>query len=1011
VELRNLSNKNEKEYTLEVMLFDARQKQVSITGELISKGIHIAKQSQLKVGLETRVDQPLKWTAEHPNLYTLVLELKDRKGAVVDRTSAKIGFRSIEVGPKGELMINGKSVLLKGVNRHEHHPQFGRAVTVETMEEDIRLMKLYNINAVRTSHYPNDPRWYELCNQYGIYLMDEANVEAHGLYGKPGITEPGFLPTWEKTHLDRVMSMVERDKNHPSVIIWSHGNESGSGPTFQKMYDAIKDRDTGRLVHYEVMWGPADMDSNMYPSVDYIISQGKRDVARPYVMCEYGHAMGNACGNIKEYWDAVRQYPRIIGGFIWDWVDQGLDAYDEQGNHYWYYGGTFGDYPNSGNFCINGLVLPDRSVSPKLYEIKKQYQNFWAIPVDLENGQVELYNEFDFTNLNQYELAWEVSEDGKTVQSGILTGIDLKPGHRKTVTIPYENISAQEGAEYHLVLRLLQKEGLDLIPAGHELAWEQFELSVKQEAAVLKQSELHKLKAASENDQYVITGKGFTIKLDQKTGAICSWNIHGKEIIHTGGHSPLLNVFRAPVDNDARRQWYQLELNKLSNQLQSINLKDNGQAGMVVDVVHHYSNSDQRCFTVQTQFTILGNGFVNVNQKILPKVGRVILPRIGMILQLNEELENLTWFGRGPVENYPDRLSGAAKGRYTSTVTDQLVTYVRPQSNSNNEETKWLTLTDGEGDGIMVVADNYMAFSALHYTENDLDKARYIHQLKPRKEVVLNIDYRQLGLGNGSCGPAPLPDYQLYAEPVEFSWSVRPFSKGDDVVRLARKGIKVKEPVILQSHENLVTISGGDKSDIRYTMDGSEPTQQSPVYKTPFTISDQLTVKAKSFNKGMIASMTVEKTIIPYLETVSDYKTNWKVVYTNSYEPGDEADNVLDGNSATKWHTQWSAKQPKHPHEIQIDLGATYEIAGFVLANRTDGVNGCIKAYELYLSEDGQNWEEPVMTGELDVANNVEVRFNNKAKGRYVRLVALSGVGPWTSIAEFDVLATQKVNL
>ncbi|TAJ11791.1 DUF4981 domain-containing protein [Marinilabiliaceae bacterium JC017] len=1010
VELLNLSGRKAKDYAVEARLFDANQQLVKVNKEMISRNIIVSKNGDVKIELETKVAQPLKWTAEHPILYTLVLELKNGKGKVVDCTSANIGFRSVEVGPKGELMINGKSVLLKGVNRHEHHPQFGRAVTVESMEEDIRLMKLYNINAVRTSHYPNDPRWYELCDKYGIYLMDEANVEAHGLYGKLGITEPGYLPSWENAHIDRVMSMVERDKNHPAVIIWSQGNESGSGPTFQKMYDAIKARDTSRLVHYEVMWGPADMDSNMYPSVDHIISQGERKVVRPYVMCEYGHAMGNACGNIKEYWDAVRQYPRIIGGFIWDWVDQGLDAYDDNGKHYWYYGGTFGDYPNSGNFCINGLVLPDRSVSPKLFEIKGQYQNFWAKPVDLEKGKVELYNEFNFINLSQYDLVWEVSVDGEVEQSGILNGIDLEPKERKIVTVPYEKIKPVEGAVYHLTLRLKQKEASLMIPAGHELAWGQFELPVKCSASVVKQADLNRLISVNSEGAYVIKGEGFVIKFDEKTGAVSSWVINGKEIIHADGQSPVLNVFRAPVDNDARRQWYQLELNKLSNQLQSINLVNNGHEGIEVDVVNSYSNSSQKCFTVQTQYTILGNGFVNVNQTILPHIGKVGLPRVGMTLQLNERLENLTWFGRGPVENYPDRQSGAALGRYTSRVEDQLVTYVRPQSNSNKEDTKWLTLTDDQGDGIMVVADNQMAFSALHYTENDLDKARYINQLKPRKQVVLNIDYRQLGLGNGSCGSAPLADYQLYAETVNFSWSLRPFSKGDDLVRLARKCIKVKEPVILQSDENLVSLVAEDElADIRYTTDGSEPTMKSAVYKKPFAITDQITVKARCFKKGMIASMGVEKTLLPFLKTVSDYKTTWKVVYANSFQPGDEPDNVLDGNRATKWHTQWSAPAPKHPHEIQIDLGATYEIAGFLLVNRTDGTNGCIKDYELYFSEDGQNWGAPVESGQLDVANSVEVRFDHMFKGRFLRLVALSGVGQWTSVADFDVLAIKKI--
>ena len=1011
VDLRNRSGKNAKDYSVEALLFDANQQKVQLKEELSSNKISLAKNGDLKVQMETKINQPLKWTAEHPHLYTLVLELKNKKGKVVDRTSTKIGFRSIEVGSKGELLINGKSVLLKGVNRHEHHPEFGRAVTVESMVEDIRLMKLNNINAVRTSHYPNDPRWYELCNKYGIYLMDEANVEAHGLYGKPGITEPGFIPSWETAHIDRVMSMVERDKNHPSVIIWSHGNESGSGPTFQKMYDAIKARDASRLVHYEVMWGPADMDSNMYPSVDYIISQGERNIARPYVMCEYGHAMGNACGNIKEYWDAVRHYPRIIGGFIWDWVDQGLDATDENGKHYWYYGGTFGDYPNSGNFCLNGLVLPDRGTSPKLNEIKRQYQNFWATPVDLQEGKIELYNELNFTNLNQYDLVWEVTKDGEIVQRGNLEPIDLKPGDRKVIEIPCTKIKPLAGAVYHLTIRVKQQNETAFIPVGHELAWEQFELPVKRAAQLIGLSDMSSLSVIENDNAYSIKGDVFNVVFAKNTGAISSWLVYGKELVHNDGLTPSLNVFRAPVDNDARREWYKLELNKLTSKLASIDINKKVKGRVVIETINNYYNSKELCFTVKTQYTVLGNGYVNVSQSILPHIGKVALPRIGMTLLLNERLENLMWFGRGAVENYPDRKSGAAFGRFNSTVSEQFVSYVRPQSNGNKEETSWLTLTDQDGDGIMVVADDQMAFSALHYTENDLDQARYINQLNPRNEVVLNIDYRQLGLGNGSCGPAPLPAYQLYAEPVNFSWSIRPVSKDNtDKVAMARGRIKAKEPIIVQDLENHITISSEDeKVVIRYTKDGSEPTLKSLIYKAPFSIAKETTIKAKAFVKGALPSLCVEREFLPLLKTVSDYKSNWKVVYVDSYEAGNEGRKVLDGNEGTYWHTEWSTQEPKYPHEIQIDLGASYEMAGFVLGNRRDGSNGVIKAYELYLSDDGKNWGQPVNYGELVMTSKVEVRFEKHKQGRYVRLVALSGQGPWASIAEFDVLAIKKV--
>ncbi|MCK5835106.1 MAG: DUF4981 domain-containing protein, partial [Lentisphaeria bacterium] len=399
--------------------------------------------------LKADVKNPLKWSAEFPNLYTLVITLSDEDGKVLEYVSDKVGFRTIQISKTGQVLVNGKSILFKGVNRHEHDAVDGRAVSYESMVEDIRLMKLYNINTVRTSHYPNDPRWYDLCNEYGIYLMSEANVEAHGCWNAQ--TEYlGKRPEWNGAHIDRVMSMVERDKNHPSIIFWSLGNESATGPVFQLMADAIRTRSTDRPIHYEVEWGPADMDSNMYPSVGRVEAMGKIKSSRPYFICEYGHSMGNSMGNIKEYWDAIEKYDRNIGGCIWDWIDQGLKKTDKDGNSFFAYGGDYGDKPNSGNFCLNGLLNSDRTVSPNMPNLKAIYQYVKFFAGDLSQGEIKIANNYFFSNLSLYNLNWTVIEDGIAIENGRITNLNVAPGVEQMVKVPFSKFKVKSGAEYYL---------------------------------------------------------------------------------------------------------------------------------------------------------------------------------------------------------------------------------------------------------------------------------------------------------------------------------------------------------------------------------------------------------------------------------------------------------------------------------------------------------------------------------------------------------------------------------
>lgn len=1009
----NLTSRASKSMTVTGQLFDANNQSVNLNGDLKQSINSLEGKNQVVVSLEASVKNPLKWSAEHPNMYRLVLQLHNKKGDVVETVSSGVGFRKVEAGEKGELLINGKEVLLKGVNRHEHHPDYGRAVTLQSMIDDIRLMKQFNINAVRTSHYPNDPRWYELCDKYGIYLIDEANIEGHGLYGKPGIKALGYRPSWEKAHMDRLMSMVHRDKNHPSVIIWSLGNESGGGNAFAQMYKSLKKTDSSRLVHYEADWGPTDMDSNMYPSVGWVQEQSEKDSSRPYVLCEYGHAMGNACGNIKEYWDVIYNSPRMIGGFIWDWVDQGLPARDDQGRDFWRYGGSFGDYPNTGNFCINGLVLPDRKVTPKLYEIKGVYQYFRAKAKDIHRGQIQIYNNYFFTNLKDFDLVWEIQEDGEKISHGVFNSLQLAPTDSMVVYVPVDKINQQAGAEYLVNLKLLQKNGNDVVDAGHQLAWEQIVIPSSQQPLNLTNlTEQTKLNKEENNKELFVQGKNFSITFDKLSGVI-SRLVYGNNVVINGKENgPVLNAFRAPVDNDSRGNWYKWGLNDMSSEVQSFNALKRHDGSLDIVINCKYKNKkNECCFTVNTVYTVLGSGYINVENQIVPNAEIGILPRLGMSMHLTSDLEKLSWYGEGPVENYSDRKTGVHKGYFESTVTDQYIPYVRPQANGNHEEVRWVTLVNSKNKGVMAVANDKMCFTALHYTENQLDQARYINELNPRSDVVLSLDAKQLGLGNGSCGPGPLSPYVLKPEPRFFCFSLRPFD-GDvnKQSHVARVQLMAATPVINQDQENNVTIhSSTSNAKIFYTLDGSRPTEKSSLYQKALHISDDVLLRAVAMADGFLPSEVTREELMPKLNTISNYKKHWKVMHADSFEPGNGPEKVLDGKEGTIWHTAWSENQTKHPHEIQIDLGCEYVMAGFVALMRADGSNGVIKDYEYFISEDGINWGTPVVDSSFPAAKNRhEIRFLKNVRGRYVRLVAKSSMrGPWTTLAEFDVLALE----
>lgn len=764
VTLRNY-NKDFQNCFVEVSLFDE-------VGNTVFSGKQKAK---LKSGsgkqlyFSGKVDSPRLWSDESPYLYTLVLSLKDKNGRLIEATSTKTGFRTVEL-KNGRLLVNGKPILVKGVNLHEHNYLTGHYQDKETMIQDIKTMKMLNINAVRCSHYPQPPLWYKLCDQYGIYLVDEANIETHGMGAEfqawfDQAEHPAYLPEWKETHLDRVHSLVERDKNHPSVIIWSLGNECGNGPVFYEAYDRVKKRDKTRLVQFEQAGEHSNTDivCPMYPSIERMKEYAARpDAGRPFIMCEYAHAMGNSTGNFKEYWDIIRQSPNMQGGFIWDWVDQGFLTKDEAGRSYWAYGGDLGgqNYTHDENFCHNGIVWPDRTLHPGAYEVKKVYQNILFKDVNVAQGIISVKNEFNYTDLKNFLFEYEVLENGEKIEGGMfdLTGL---PGSETEVRLDLPRLKSREGVEYWLNVYAYTKEETALLPLHHELAKEQFMIG---KSGYFEREYKHAGSAMKEEGKRIIlTSGGSEIAVDKSTGALVYYKSGDKNYFRL---MPELNFWRAPVDNDfGNNMPVRNNIWRTAGKNYEVRKTEVVQEGC--GIVSEIFLKDVASF-VKIGYTLLSDGALKID--VGYQAGRTDLPdipRFGMIMTLDESLDNFTYYGRGPRENYSDRNYAAHAGIYSGIVADQYVPYTRPQENGNKTGVRWLTLTDSHGNGIRIDGVQPLSVSALHNYPADFDpgltkKQQHASDITPRKEVVLCVDLAQRGVGgNNSWSDYPLEQYLL----------------------------------------------------------------------------------------------------------------------------------------------------------------------------------------------------------------------------------------------------------
>ena len=1005
-QLQNLSKKAIKGYTIQYSLYANRlysDENTLLSGVTASAKLAGKLNAKGEIELEATLDAANKvnlWSAEAPHRYTLVGELKDGKGRTVQTFSTFVGFRKVEIketpAEKDEFglagryyYLNGQPIKLKGVNRHENNVKAGHTVSREQMEHEVFLMKRGNINHVRNCHYPDAPYWYYLCDKYGIYLEDEANIESHEYYyGKQSLSH---VPEFRNAHIARNMEMVHATVNHPSVVIWSLGNEAGPGKTFVDCYNAIKAYDTSRPVQYERNNDIVDMGSNQYPSIAWVQGavQGKYKLKYPFHISEYAHSMGNACGNLIDYWDAIESTNFFMGGAIWDWVDQALDKQDPAtGKTYWAYGGDFGkdNKPNDGMFCMNGIMRPDLTPKAQYFEVKKVYQNVGVKAIDMKQGQIEIFNKNYFEPLKNYQIVWSLYKDGVCVKKNQpLQGAKniVGPREKGIYTLPYDYASLDANSEYFVTVQFLLGKDMPWAKKGYVQMEEQLrvkgaDVAAPSIAAVAKTGKAMKYQLDKAAKRASITGENFQVAFDLNTGAIYSLK-YGNQIIIKDGNGPQLDAYRAPTDNDAgigyHNAWFKNGLYDLQHVVKSwtctpnkkdgtykldFTVESQGKEGCDVN----YGNRDrdpESCynfeknkraltdadlkFTSRQIYTIYKDGSIEMQSAIGANRSKVILPRIGYSMVLPSELNQYDYYGRGPVNNYNDRKTSQFIGWYHSPVAEQGIMLPKPQAQGNREEVRWCAVTNSQQQGVVFISDSTMSASALPWSQQELTLAAHPYQLPKSSGTHLHLDAKVTGLGGASCGQGgPLTPDQVRSTPTTFGFIIRP-------------AVKSELP-------NLVKVSATGRKMVKDIMQQMKQNQQ---------------------NTGL------------------------QIAFASSQEPDEgDAAYLVDGDPSTIWHTMYSITLAKYPHWVDFDAGKQKVIKGFTYLARQDGsLNGCIKDYEIYVSNDNKTWGEPVAKGSFEkTANLQKVMFGKPVKARYVRLRALNEQSgqDYASGAEFTLV-------
>ena len=765
-------------------------KEVNVTFELVDAGENtvftktvVAKEG--KACIDEVIADVNHWTAETPYLYKLFMTVED-DGQIVEVIPQNVGFRNIRLN--GEtFLVNGVAIKFKGVNRHDYSPQNGRVVSREEIEKDIILMKEFNINAIRTSHYPNSYYLYDLCDEYGMYLIAETDLECHGfeLTGDyKWITDD---PSWELAYVSRMTRMIERDKNHPAIIFWSLGNESAFGCNFRKMTDVAHEMDPTRLVHYEGDFDveSADVYSTMYtwienPKKPYLMKDIIEKSKKPHIHCEYCHAMGNGPGNLKDYQDLVYAHDKLQGGFVWEWFDHGIESFTESGEKYYRYGGDFGDDPSNKDFCIDGLIMPDRTPSPGLYEYKKVIEPITTTAVDIQKGIINLLSRYDFANLDRFNLVYKVMEDDVILQTGFMAVPSIEARANKDITLPYDlsAIKAKPGAHYYVNISYQLREDTSYASSGHELATAQFELPLYKEGIVVRPEGI--LNVEKEHTTLHVKGANFSLDFNLVNGNLMNIVRDGMQVLSKG---PRLTLWRAPISNDMEiidklKKVYFLHLEH--EVVMNIDYHMEGNILKVeVDTINSTTNSAWH-FKTKYVYTVCPSGDILIDVEGTPS-GRVdlapdMLPRIGVSMHLDKSMEHVRYFGMGPGENYADSKEAAQMGLYANTVDGLFTNYVIPQENGNHMGCKWVSMTNDRGMGLLASTEGDFNFSASWYEDKDLDDAKHTCDLVKRDYIVFNVDYKQNALGTNSCGQWQLDKYRAKFEDFKLSFRLTPFN-------------------------------------------------------------------------------------------------------------------------------------------------------------------------------------------------------------------------------------------
>ena len=982
----------------------------TVEARIMSNGEVVAESSKpvaASVSMTINVKSPKLWSAETPNLYDLVVTLKDKDGNVVDRRGSKVGFRKVSIREDGALLINGQRMVFHGVNRHDFSPVNGRAITPEEIEQDILCMKRLNINAIRTSHYPNDPIFYDLCDKYGMYVLAEANVECHGNWGLSSVSQ------FKNAMVERSQNHVRWMRNHPCIFMWSFGNESGSGNNFAAVQTAIKELDNTRLTHYEGASQYADVTSSMYWDYGGIENKGKTQHDRPHIQCENSHSMGNSMGNVREMFDLYEQYPCLTGEFIWDFKDQGLLTKSSSGKEYWAYGGDFGDAPNDGNFCINGLVHPDWTYTAKTYNTKKIYQPLEWSAVSDKMGTFRMKNKLAFLSSTIYDVSYTVmDEEGNVLSTGTISD-DVSAGATKDIAIDVSAVNELDATkEAFVYFCAKQRENTAWADAGYVVAEEK--VPVKTATKPMKNLTFATAEALTVDDGtsvVTVSGANFTATFGKSKGTLTDYTFDGVQMMTKALQ---LNAFRLPTDNDGSKKasWDDMGLRGLSTTGKGTGTKitkaDDGKT-VTVSMKSTYGTGSNT-FDVSLDFIVCADGTIMTNSFIRPRNTGAILPKLGFKLEMPEGMEQLSWFGRGPWDSYRDRKEACLPAIYNSTVTDQYEEFILPQEHGTKQEVRWMSVTNASGHGLLFVAPDQMAASSVHfrpednYTNKDSRK-KHTYEFVSCTPTVVNLDAATRGLGNNSCGPDVMDKYELKAANTAFRFFIIPMKAGVKAAEAARIDMPVCQAVSVerQNDGKLKMTTQTKDATIWYSIDGGEYQK----YSSPVSHNSACTVTAYSKAEGMMNSPAMSYDFPLFID-----KSAWKVISVDSYQSGNEAKMAIDGNNITFWHTQWSPSEPTHPHTIVIDMATSYKVTAITYLARQDGnQNGMVKEYEVYLSTDGQTWGTKVVSGSFKNTTALQTaKLNTATTARYIKFVAKSEVNgrAWTSAAEIGIEALDE---